>query len=263
MPTLPIAATLKAGESREVTATMPRDGLHAAETPQGFHFAPILAAHERLRPTACVSPTMRRSPNGPGSRSMRSPARSAIPRSPLPMTSRRPTGASPAKRRSPSATCASPPATTSSPRSRRRRDARRRRDPLHPGRDGHSDGDVALHALTDAVLGALAEGDIGVHFPPSDTQWQGASSDVFLADAAAGWRRGAAGSHTSISPWSPRRQGRRTALPFAPASPPSAASVDRVSIKATTNEGLGFIGRGEGIAAFATATVRLPFTEAP
>lgn len=128
------------------------------------------------------------------------------------------------------------------------------------GLKGHSDADVVLHALTDALLGAIAQGDIGTHFPPSDPKWRGASSDVFLADA---WERLIACRgklmHADI-----------TIICEAPKIGPHAQAIrgrisqllnlglDRISVKATTTEGLGFAGRREGIAAQATATVMLP-----
>jgi 2-C-methyl-D-erythritol 4-phosphate cytidylyltransferase/2-C-methyl-D-erythritol 2,4-cyclodiphosphate synthase len=132
--------------------------------------------------------------------------------------------------------------------------------PHHQGLSGHSDADVALHALTDALLGTIAAGDIGTHFPPSDPQWRGASSDRFLAHAA-----------TLIA----ERGGRidfidLTIICEAPKIGPHRAAMveriaailgivpERVSLKATTTERLGFTGRGEGIAAQAVATVSLP-----
>jgi 2-C-methyl-D-erythritol 4-phosphate cytidylyltransferase/2-C-methyl-D-erythritol 2,4-cyclodiphosphate synthase len=125
---------------------------------------------------------------------------------------------------------------------------------------GHSDADVALHALVDAILGALAEGDIGVHFPPSDAQWRGASSDRFLAFAVERVvARGGRIAHLDVSIVceAPRIGPYRDAIRKRIAE---IAKVDetRVGVKATTSEGLGFVGRREGIAAYATATVRLP-----
>ena len=137
------------------------------------------------------------------------------------------------------------------------------RVPHSRGVIAHSDGDVVLHALTDAILGALADGDIGIHFPPSDPQWKGASSDRFLAYAADRVRsRAAASSTISTSPCFARRRGlRRIARPCAAGLPRSRASrIAHVSLKATTTEKLGFTGRGEGLAAQAAATVRLPET---
>jgi 2-C-methyl-D-erythritol 4-phosphate cytidylyltransferase/2-C-methyl-D-erythritol 2,4-cyclodiphosphate synthase len=130
---------------------------------------------------------------------------------------------------------------------------------------GHSDGDVALHALTDAVLGAIADGDIGHHFPPSDPQWKGASSDRFLrfaAERVAARGGGIANLDVAIVTEGPRISGHRDAIRSRIASI-CGISPDRVGVKATTNENLGFIGRGEGLAAYATATVRLPFTDMP
>jgi 2-C-methyl-D-erythritol 4-phosphate cytidylyltransferase/2-C-methyl-D-erythritol 2,4-cyclodiphosphate synthase len=125
---------------------------------------------------------------------------------------------------------------------------------------GHSDADVCLHALTDALLGTIAAGDIGVHFPPSDARWRGAASEVFLKHAASLVKaRGGAIVHVDITllceaprigPYREEMRGRVASM--------LGLEVSQVSIKATTNEGLGFIGRGEGIAAMATATVSLP-----
>jgi 2-C-methyl-D-erythritol 4-phosphate cytidylyltransferase/2-C-methyl-D-erythritol 2,4-cyclodiphosphate synthase len=125
---------------------------------------------------------------------------------------------------------------------------------------GHSDADVGMHALTDALLGAIAEGDIGLHFPPSDARWKGAASELFLKDAASRVRaRGGAIDHVDVTFLceSPRIGPHRDAM-RAKLAEVLGLDVGQISIKATTNEGLGFIGRGEGIAAMATATVRLP-----
>jgi|ERR1043165_508090 2-C-methyl-D-erythritol 4-phosphate cytidylyltransferase/2-C-methyl-D-erythritol 2,4-cyclodiphosphate synthase len=127
---------------------------------------------------------------------------------------------------------------------------------------GHSDADVVLHALTDAILGALADGDIGVHFPPSDERWRGASSDTFLKFAVERVRaRGGQVSHLDVAivceapKVNPRRDAMRARI-----AEIAGVSIDRVGVKATTNEKLGAIGRAEGIAAYATATIRLPWS---
>lgn len=125
---------------------------------------------------------------------------------------------------------------------------------------GHSDADVALHALVDAILGALAEGDIGSHFPPHDPQWKGASSDRFLTFAVerVKARRGTI-AHLDLTiicetpKIGPHRDAMRENIARL-----ADIDVSRVAVKATTSERLGFTGRGEGIAAYATATVRLP-----
>ncbi len=132
--------------------------------------------------------------------------------------------------------------------------------PHEAGIVAHSDGDVVLHALTDALLGTLGDGDIGTHFPPSDPQWRGASSDRFLAFAAERVR--AAGGcidhlDATILCESPRVGPYRNAMRER-ISAIVGIGVGSVSIKATTTERLGFTGRGEGIAAQAAATVRLP-----
>lgn len=124
----------------------------------------------------------------------------------------------------------------------------------------HSDGDVILHALTDAILGALADGDIGTHFPPSDPQWRGASSDRFLAHAVGLVReRGGIVDHldTTLLCEKPRLGPHREAMRQRIAEI-AGLRLDQVSLKATTTEKLGFTGRSEGIAAQAAATIRLP-----
>ena len=125
---------------------------------------------------------------------------------------------------------------------------------------GHSDADVGLHALTDAILGALADGDIGAHFPPSDPQWKGASSDRFFIFAVERVKaRGGRIAHLDLTlvceapKIGPHRDAMRAKI-----AELAGLSLDRVAVKATTSEKLGFTGRGEGIAAYATATVRLP-----
>lgn len=125
---------------------------------------------------------------------------------------------------------------------------------------GHSDADAGMHALTDAILGAIGQGDIGDHFPPSDPKWKGAPSRIFLEKACA-LVRAAGGdvTHCDITliceapRIGPHRAAMRTALGEIMKLDPS-----RISVKATTSEELGFTGRREGLAAMATATVRLP-----
>jgi 2-C-methyl-D-erythritol 4-phosphate cytidylyltransferase / 2-C-methyl-D-erythritol 2,4-cyclodiphosphate synthase len=138
------------------------------------------------------------------------------------------------------------------------------RIPHTRGVTGHSDADVVLHALVDAILGALAEGDIGQHFPPSDPQWRGASSDRFLAFACerVRARAGLIGNlDVTIVCEAPRVSPHRNAM-RARIAEIAGISATRVAVKATTSEKLGFTGRGEGIVAMATATVRLPWGRA-
>jgi 2-C-methyl-D-erythritol 4-phosphate cytidylyltransferase/2-C-methyl-D-erythritol 2,4-cyclodiphosphate synthase len=126
--------------------------------------------------------------------------------------------------------------------------------------EGHSDADVGLHALTDALLGAIGDGDIGQHFPPSDETWRGAASRIFLADAAERVRKlGGRISNVDVTflceapKIGPHRQAMRESVAGI-----LGIDVSRIGIKATTMERLGFIGRGEGIAAMASATVLMP-----
>lgn len=131
------------------------------------------------------------------------------------------------------------------------------RIPHHQGLAGHSDADVAIHALVDALLGAIAQGDIGSHFPPADPQWRGASSDRFLAHAItlvheAGYRVG--NVDLTIMCEAPKIGPHREAM-RARLAEIIGVGAGAVSVKATTTERLGFTGRGEGIAAQAVATV--------
>jgi 2-C-methyl-D-erythritol 4-phosphate cytidylyltransferase / 2-C-methyl-D-erythritol 2,4-cyclodiphosphate synthase len=125
---------------------------------------------------------------------------------------------------------------------------------------GHSDADVGLHALTDAILGALGAGDIGMHFPPSDPQWRGAASHHFLrhaADLVAAAGGSIAHADITVICERPKIGPHRDAM-VARIAEILALERRRVSVKATTTEKLGFTGRGEGIAAQAVATIRLP-----
>ncbi|MDB5574483.1 MAG: ispDF [Tardiphaga sp.] len=127
----------------------------------------------------------------------------------------------------------------------------------------HSDGDVGLHALVDAILGALADGDIGSHFPPSDDKWKGAASDAFLTYAVERvTARGGRIAHLDVTlicerpKIGPLRDAMRARV-----AEITGLSLSRVAVKATTSERLGFTGREEGIAALASATIRLPWVD--
>ncbi|HET7716166.1 MAG TPA: bifunctional 2-C-methyl-D-erythritol 4-phosphate cytidylyltransferase/2-C-methyl-D-erythritol 2,4-cyclodiphosphate synthase [Bauldia sp.] len=267
IPALPVAATLKAVDPDSVvTATIPRQGIQAAETPQGFQFAEILAAHEKAagRPDPFTDDASVAEWAGIPVRVV--PGEVAN----VKLTSAEEIEAADRRLRAEAALSlgdirvgtgydvhAFGPgnevmlAGVAIPHNR--------------GVVGHSDGDVALHALTDAVLGAIGDGDIGVHFPPSDPQWKGASSDRFLRFAiervkARGGR--IANVDVALVTEGPRIAEHRDAMRVRIAEICGIAP-DRVGVKATTNENLGFIGRGEGLAAYATATVRLPFGSEP
>jgi 2-C-methyl-D-erythritol 4-phosphate cytidylyltransferase/2-C-methyl-D-erythritol 2,4-cyclodiphosphate synthase len=131
--------------------------------------------------------------------------------------------------------------------------------PHDKGLEGHSDADAGLHALTDAILGAIGAGDIGQHFPPTDEKWRGASSDQFLAHAAQlAAVAGAVITHCDVTlicerpKIGPHREAMRGRI-----AEILDIGIDRVSVKATTTEGMGFTGRREGLAAQALATVRV------
>jgi len=132
--------------------------------------------------------------------------------------------------------------------------------PHEKGLDGHSDADVIMHAICDAILGALGEGDIGSFFPPSDPQWKDASSKIFLEEAAKQIKKQNGrlinidamliAEAPKISPYIPKMKNNiASAL---------GVSTKDIGIKATTNETMGFVGRGEGMAAHAVASVELP-----
>ena len=125
---------------------------------------------------------------------------------------------------------------------------------------GHSDADVGMHALTDAIYGALADGDIGQHFPPSDPQWKGAASHIFLAHAMEQARaRGFTLGNADVTLICERPKIGPHALAMRQAlADIMQVDLGRVSVKATTSEKLGFTGREEGIAALATAALVTP-----
>jgi 2-C-methyl-D-erythritol 4-phosphate cytidylyltransferase / 2-C-methyl-D-erythritol 2,4-cyclodiphosphate synthase len=131
--------------------------------------------------------------------------------------------------------------------------------------EGHSDADAGLHALTDAILGCISAGDIGQHFPPTDERWRGASSDRFLDHAAKLVKdKGGAILHCDVTlicerpKIGPHRNAMRTRI-----AEILGLDVDRISVKATTTEGMGYTGRREGLAALAVATVRLESPRLP
>jgi 2-C-methyl-D-erythritol 4-phosphate cytidylyltransferase/2-C-methyl-D-erythritol 2,4-cyclodiphosphate synthase len=255
IPALPLGDTIKRVTAGVIHETVDRSQLWRAQTPQGFHFAPILAAHRAaagriLTDDAAVAEAAGMAPViVPGSED------NLI------------------------VTTAHDLAAAERLLASRLGDVRVGQGfdvhPFGPGDHvmvcgiaiphevapvGHSDADVGLHALTDAVLGAIGAGDIGMHFPPSDERWRGASSDRFLAYAAALVRdRGGdiAAVDVTIICERPRIAPHRDRM-IERLAEILAIAPGRVSVKATTTEGLGFTGRREGIAAQAVATVRLP-----
>ena len=252
-PGLAITDALWTGTKNNVTGTRDREGLFAAQTPQGFRREVIATAHERYTGPAADDVAVARA----AGRAV------AI------------TGGDPDNIK----------ITTPDDFARAARILEKRMDvrtgngfdvhafgpgdhvmlcgvaiPHTHGLVGHSDADVGLHTITDAIYGALAAGDIGTHFPPSDPQWKGAESHIFLSHAADMARdRGFTLSHIDCTLICEHpKVGPHAATMRAAVAKMVGIDLDRVSVKATTSERLGFTGRGEGIACMATATLVKP-----
>ncbi|HKM70671.1 MAG TPA: bifunctional 2-C-methyl-D-erythritol 4-phosphate cytidylyltransferase/2-C-methyl-D-erythritol 2,4-cyclodiphosphate synthase [Stellaceae bacterium] len=255
IPCLPLRDTIKHAEGGVIRATIDRAALWRAQTPQGFHFNAILAAHRAaigrgLTDDAAVA--------------------EAAGLAPLVVEG----GEDNLK-----VTTAEDLAAAKSLIAGRQGDVRvgqgfdahafARGDhvricgidiPHDQSLVGNSDADVGLHALTDAVLGAVGGGDIGMHFPPDDPRWRGAASDQFLRHAADLVRtKGGAVAAVDVTIICERPKiGPYRAAMIERVAAILGVAASRVSVKATTTDKLGFTGRGEGIAAQAVATVRLP-----
>jgi 2-C-methyl-D-erythritol 4-phosphate cytidylyltransferase / 2-C-methyl-D-erythritol 2,4-cyclodiphosphate synthase len=252
---VPVADTLKRGAHGLVGATVDRDGLWRAQTPQGFRFADILGAHRAAAGLALTDDAAVAEQAG-------------LPVRLIPATEDNFKVTTPDDLTRAARVLM---AGLGDIRTGTGFDVHRftegdfvtlcgLRVPHDQGLDGHSDADVGLHALTDAILGALAAGDIGSHFPPSDPRWRGADSARFLrhaADLVA--ERGGIIAHADVTIICERpKVGPHRAAMAARIADILGIAEDRVSVKATTTERLGFTGRGEGIAAQAVATIRLP-----
>ncbi len=259
LPALAVSDTLKRGANGEVVTTVDRAGLFAAQTPQAFPFDPILAAHEKA--------------HGLGRSDFTDDAAIAewaglavrlVEGSPdnVKLTLAREIAAADER-------------LSAMPYPDVRTGNGYDVHAFEPGDhvmlcgieiahdrklSGHSDADVALHALTDALLATCSAGDIGTHFPPSDPQWRGAASRLFL-EHAAGLVRARNGrianADITLIAETPKIGPHRDRM-VAKVAEILACPAERVSVKATTNEKLGFVGRREGIAAIATATVIFP-----
>lgn len=260
---LPVTDTVKrAGEDRRVAATVPREGLWTAQTPQGFRFASLLAAHRHAAATGRDDLT--------DDAAVAEWAGLEVvlvegERGNVKLTTAADIAAAD-ERLTAQALSALPDVRVGEGFDVHAFGPGDRvvlggiAIPFDRGLDGHSDADVGLHALTDAILGAMADGDIGSHFPPSDPRWRGADSALFLAEAVSRVRaRGGLVAHLDLTlvceapKIGPHRDAMRARIAAITGLP-----VGRVAVKATTSERLGFTGRQEGIAALATATVRLP-----
>lgn len=250
LPALPVSDTLKRVEDGIVTATLARENMMRAQTPQGFRFAAILAAHrahagEALTDDAAV---MERAGHkvsvvAGDETNIKVTTMDDLARVNAMLSETRTGNGFDVHRFGPGDAvmlCGV-------------------RVPHTHGLLGHSDADVALHAATDAILGAIGAGDIGHHFPPSDPKWRGAASHLFLRHAhellAA---RGGVLVNLDITIICERpKVGPHRESMIREVAGILGVLPDRVSVKATTTEGLGFTGRQEGIAAQAMATVRI------
>ncbi len=262
VPAMPVADTLKRAPNRVIEGTVDRAGLWSAQTPQGFRYDLIRSAHARAADAGLNDFTDDAAvaewggmevavvPGEPGNRKLTTAAdireagrrlmEDSLNRCPDVRTAQG-FDVHPFTKGEAVTLCGV-------------------RIPHSAKLQGHSDADAPLHALTDAILATICEGDIGQHFPPSDARWKDVESSTFLAHAARLLRaRGGLITHVDvtivceaprIAPHVSRMRSRVAEI--------LSLEVDRVSIKATTSETLGFTGRGEGLAAFATATVRLP-----
>ena len=255
IPCLPLRDTIKRAEGDLIRATIDRSALWRAQTPQGFHFDAILAAHRAVAGRALTDDSAVAEAAG------LAPLLVAGSEDNLKVTTTEDLAA--AERLL--------AAGQMDVRVGQGFDAHRFapgdhvrlcgvRIPNDASLAGHSDADVGLHALTDAVLGAVGEGDIGMHFPSSDPRWRGASSDQFLRHAVDLVRArggGIAAVDVTIICERPKIGPHRGAM-IETVAAILGISPYRVSVKATTTDRLGFTGRGEGIAAQAVATVRVP-----
>jgi len=252
---VPVTDTLKRGVDGAVAGTVDRSALWRAQTPQGFHFAAILAAHRRAKGAALTDDAAVAEAAGLGVRLvMGADDNFKITTTDDLQRAERLLAAAPLEYR------------TGTGYDVHRFTAGRAvtlcgvRVPHTHALEGHSDADVGLHALTDALLGATGAGDIGSHFPPSDPQWRGVDSARFLSHAAGlVTARGGRIAHVDVTLICerPKIAPHRAAM-VARIAEILAISPDRVSVKATTTEGLGFTGRSEGIAGQAVATIAVP-----
>lgn len=266
IPTLPVADTIKqTDQGNVISRTIPRESLHRAQTPQGFNFTTILEAHQKFEgqeltddaallemlgiDVVCVEGTVnndkitRRDDFDRAQDWVKSTNKEVYQ---MQQEEYRAGTGFDVHRFAPGDHCILCGIKVP-----------------HTARlDGHSDADVGLHTLTDAILGAIGAGDIGQHFPPSDMQWKGASSDIFLKHAVDLVRkRGGRIVNADITliceypKIGPHTQAMRTKV-----AEILEIEVDRVNVKATTTERLGFTGREEGIAAQAAVSVALPIS---
>ncbi len=264
IPTLPVPDTIKQIESGLVKSTLPREGLHRVQTPQGFAYAPLLAAHEKLAELSLTDDAAVMEQCGHKIAAVEGEVgnfkittqedlRQFMQAVEIGFETRTGLGFD---------VHALMTHDEDTPSSQHYIKLCGVKIPHTHYLKGHSDADVGLHAIVDAMLGAICEGDIGTHFPPDDHKWKGADSERFLMHAYELIKmRGGDVQHIDV-----------TLICERPLIKPHVATMrhhmasllklaeDRISVKATTTEKLGFTGRGEGIAAQAIATIKLPRT---
>ncbi|MEO1193268.1 MAG: bifunctional 2-C-methyl-D-erythritol 4-phosphate cytidylyltransferase/2-C-methyl-D-erythritol 2,4-cyclodiphosphate synthase [Pseudomonadota bacterium] len=264
LPCLPVTDTVKRARDGVVLGTLPRDELYRAQTPQGFRLGAILEAHRHFAGQAMTDDS-----------ALAEAAGLAVALVPGDAGNIKVTTAEDLDTATQRLQQAKPQATAKAELFETRIGSGYDVHRLEPGDGlwlcglfiphnetlaGHSDADVAIHALVDALLGAMAEGDIGQHFPPSDPQWRGAASHLFLRHAC-GLLETRGGRIINLDltlvcerpKIGPHRPALRASLAQIAGVPES-----RVSVKATTSEKLGFTGRGEGMAALASVSIQLP-----
>jgi 2-C-methyl-D-erythritol 4-phosphate cytidylyltransferase/2-C-methyl-D-erythritol 2,4-cyclodiphosphate synthase len=252
IPLLPVADTLKT-RNEDGWKTVPRDGLLRAQTPQGFRFDAILAAHRKFGHESVTDDMAMAELAGLQIEAVAGEERN------LKITTK-----------DDMAFAEKLLGDTAEFRTGFGFDAHRFvpgdhvwlcgiRIPHDKTLEGHSDADAGLHALTDAILGAIGAGDIGQHFPPSDPKWRGANSAQFLEHAMTLLRgKGASLTNADVTLICERPKiGPHREAMCARIAAICSVDVSRISVKATTTEGMGFTGRGEGLAAQATVTIRM------
>lgn len=262
VPALAVTDTIKRVDEGRVGETIPRGGLYKIQTPQGFHYTPLLEAHRKFAGQNMTDDAAVIEQSGGhvvtvdgeiDNFKLTTPMDMERMQTLLSLNTETRTGIGydvhQLKEHD-----------TDTPVQRQDIKLCGVRIPFSHGLSGHSDADVGLHALVDAVLGAIGDGDIGMHFPPEDPRWQGADSERFLLHAyELVGARGGEIVHLDVTLICEkpkiaqyRQQMVQHIAQILKLMP------DRVSVKATTTEKLGFTGRGEGIAAQAVATIRLP-----
>jgi 2-C-methyl-D-erythritol 4-phosphate cytidylyltransferase/2-C-methyl-D-erythritol 2,4-cyclodiphosphate synthase len=256
IPSLAVTDTLKRGDNGRFIGTVSREGLYRAQTPQGFHFGDLIAAHRSTAGMELTDDSAVAESAGldvaitPGSEdNFKITTQEDLDKAERMVSSGETrTGLGFDVHQF----CDGDSVTICGVKV-----------PFEQSLLGHSDADVGLHAITDAILGAIGEGDIGMHFPPSDPQWKGEPSDTFLRHAGnLVNKRGGSLSNIDLTiicekpKIGPHREKMRARI-----AEILGISLDRVGLKGTTTERLGFTGRGEGVAAQAIATVNLPIND--